>query len=172
MVPQSTTDVFNATTQTGTGEKPAKTAGEATRVAPTAQVTNSVSTPLVRQQLYHIGLSSDTTDILLASLRKTTGKQYNTYLSRWYYIVKNTTWTLHRRLGLGYSAINTARSALSSVIMLGHNTTFGEHPLVTRFLKGIFELKPSLPRYSVIWDVGTVLKYLQSLPGIKESTLK
>ena len=74
--------------------------------------------------------------------------------------------------GLGYSAINTARSALSSVITLGHKSTFGEHPLVTRFLKGIFELKPSLPRYSSVWDVGTVLKFLQSLPEIKELSLR
>ena len=77
--------------------------------------------------------------------------------------------------GLGYSAINTARSALSSVITLGQSTTFGEHPLLTRFLKSIFELKPSLPRYSAIWDVGTVLRFLQSLPEIKElliSTIK
>ena len=81
--PQSTTDVFNATNQTGTGEKPAKTAREAKRVAPTTQVSNSVSMPLIRQQLHHISLLSDTTDILLASWGKTTGKQYNTYLSRW-----------------------------------------------------------------------------------------
>lgn len=76
------------------------------------------------------------------------------------------------RQGLGYSAINTARSALSSVITLGDKTTFGEHPLVTRFLKGIFELKPSLPRYTVIWDVGTVLKFFQTFPPITDMTLK
>ena len=57
--------------------------------------------------------------------------------------------------GLGYSAINTARSALSAVITLDSQRKFGEHPLVTRFLKGVFELKPSLPRYSGVWDVGT-----------------
>ena len=76
------------------------------------------------------------------------------------------------RQGLGYSAINTARSALSAVITLGDKTTFGEHPLVTRFLKGIFEIKPSLPRYSVVWDVGTVLKYLQTLRPISDLPLK
>jgi len=53
------------------------------------------------------------------------------------------------RQGLGYSAINTARSVLSAIITLGDKTTFGEHPLVTCFMKGIFELKPSLPRYTV-----------------------
>ena len=49
--------------------------------------------------------------------------------------------------GLGYSAINTARSALSE-----DGVKFGEHPLVVRCMKGIFELKPALPKYSEIWD--------------------
>ena len=40
--------------------------------------------------------------------------------------------------GLGYSVIVTARSALSSVLILPDNTTFGSHPLVTRFIKGVF----------------------------------
>ena len=46
--------------------------------------------------------------------------------------------------GVGYSAINTARSALSSILILPDNTTFGSHPLVSRLkvLKGVFELRP------------------------------
>ena len=57
--------------------------------------------------------------------------------------------------GLGYSAINTAR-----------NITFGNHPLVSRFLKGVFELKPSLPRYHRIWDVSVVLRHLKTLDPV------
>ena len=45
------------------------------------------------------------------------------------------------------------------------------HPLVTRFLKGVFKLKPSLPRYSVVWDVGTVLKHMQSMAAMEELPL-
>lgn len=74
--------------------------------------------------------------------------------------------------GLGYSAINTARSALSSVLVLSNNITFGSHPLVARFLKGVFELKPSLPRYSRIWDVAAVLQYLKTLGPASELDLK
>ena len=74
--------------------------------------------------------------------------------------------------GLGYSAINTARSALSSVLDLPGGNTFGTHPLVTRFLKGVFELKPSLPRYTTIWDVGTVLRYLKTLHSTTALNLK
>ena len=43
---------------------------------------------------------------------------------------------------------------------------------MTRFLKGVFELKPSLPRYTSIWDVGTVLQYLTTLHPIAELDIK
>jgi hypothetical protein len=113
----------------------------------------------------------------MASWRQTTGKQYQCYLLKWVSFcqenqikienadindgLKFLTYLYYQ--GVGYSAINTARSALSAVITLGSHRTFGEHPLVTRFLKGVFELKPSLPRYSVMWDVGIVLKHLQAM---------
>jgi len=42
---------------------------------------------------------------------------------------------------LGYSAVNTARSALSSIICMPDGTSFGKHTLVKRLLKGIFEKK-------------------------------
>ena len=44
--------------------------------------------------------------------------------------------------GLDYSTINTVRAALSSVLTPPGGTTFGTHPLVLHFLKGVFELKP------------------------------
>jgi hypothetical protein len=126
--------------------------------------------PVVRQQLEKTGLPRDTLDIIMASWRKNTGKQYNSYLSQWVVYCQTNNiisdkatihdglgflTTLYKR-GLGYSAINTARSALSTLIGLADNITFREQSLVVRFLKGIFELKPSLPRYSVTylgcWD--------------------
>ena len=36
--------------------------------------------------------------------------------------------------GLGYSAISTARSALSTVLILQNGRKFGEHPLVCRYV--------------------------------------
>ena len=67
--------------------------------------------------------------------------------------------------------LTRSRSALSAVITLGNHRTFGEHPLVTRFLKGVFELKPSLPRYSVVWDVGIILKHLQAMTPMEDLSL-
>ena len=74
--------------------------------------------------------------------------------------------------GLGYSALNTACSALSSILVLGNGKEFGEHPLVTRFMKGIFELRPVLPKYSEIWDVNVVLNYLKTIDLSTSLTLK
>ena len=44
--------------------------------------------------------------------------------------------------------------------MLPGSVHFGSHPLVTRFIKGVFETRPSVPRYKEIWDVNSVLKIL------------
>ena len=73
---------------------------------------------------------------------------------------------------LSYSGINTARSALSTVIVPPDGGSFGNHPLVSRFLKGVFESRPSLPCYKDIWDVSVVLDYLKTLPPLEELNLK
>ena len=64
--------------------------------------------------------------------------------------------------GLGYSCLNTARCALSSFLQLGSSISIGSHPLVRRFFKGVFILRPALPRHNITWDVNIVLKYLKS----------
>ena len=64
---------------------------------------------------------------------------------------------------LSYSAINTARAALSAVIHPPEGCTFGNHSLVACFLKGVFTARPALPRYKEVWDVSVVLKYLKTL---------
>ena len=39
----------------------------------------------------------------------------------------------------------------------------GQHPLVTRLLKGAFHERPPQPRYTVTWNVATVTTYLDTL---------
>lgn len=74
--------------------------------------------------------------------------------------------------GVGYSGVNTARSAISTILVISDSATFGTHPLVKRFLKGVFEQKPSLPRYETIWDVSQVLTHLRSYPPVEDISLK
>ena len=74
---------------------------------------------------------------------------------------------------IGYSAINTAKSAISNVVILSdaEHVTVGDHPLVKRFLRGVFNQKPSLPRYKSVWDVSQVLEWLKEI-NIDNATLK
>ena len=47
----------------------------------------------------------------------------------------------------------------------------GQHPLVIRLLKGVFNLTPPMPKYSKMWKVSTVLDYLSSLAENRDLTL-
>ena len=61
----------------------------------------------------------------------------------------------------GYSSINTARSALSVLFCDENGFSIGKDPLVKRFVKGVFESKPPLPRYVSTWNVNIVISYLK-----------
>ena len=133
--------------------------------------------PPVRGCLSTKGLSASAQNVIMASWRSGTSKQYHSYLNRWEkHCANNSIDPFNASIesgvefltnlfnkGLGYSAINTARSALSTIITGPNNLSFGKHPLVSRFLKGVFEIKPSLPRYTAVWDVGVVLEYLKKM---------
>lgn len=64
----------------------------------------------------------------------------------------------NRIRGASYSALNTLRSAVSLI----STNKIGDHPLITRYFKGAYKLNPPTPRYSEIWDVSTVLRFLKT----------
>ena len=68
--------------------------------------------------------------------------------------------------------MNTARTISSTIVKTENEIPFGELPLVCRFLKGVFNLRLDLPRYSTTWDVSVVLKYIKSLEALNQYNLK
>ena len=72
---------------------------------------------------------------------------------------------------LGYSLVNSARSALSSIIKPVCNVPFGKSPLVCRLLKGV-NIRPALPRYVTTWDVTKVFTFIKSKPTLINCDLK
>lgn len=78
--------------------------------------------------------------------------------------------TFHR--GVGYTSLNTARGALSSLGITVDGCSAGRHPLVTRFLRGVFNLRPSVPRYTRTWDVQQVLQHLRTMEPLSSLSLK
>ena len=134
----------------------------------------------VRQLYENKGLSREATSILMSSWRTSTQRQYQPYIRKW------NAYTTERNVdrisppavavvefltelftsGLGYSALNTARSALSTMVSCS-GVAVGKHPLIIRFLKGVFQLRPALPRNNVVWDTDTVLQYLKTLSPVR-----
>ena len=123
------------------------------------------------------------------SRRASTKKQYEPYIKRWEeYCRSRKIDTLSATIddginflaslcqsGLKYNAINTARRALSSILIFSDYSTFGKHPLVKRLLS--VRIKTSLSKYTSTWNVTIVLEYLANLGlhetlNLKELTLK
>ncbi len=112
---------------------------------------------------------------MVQARRKSSTKLYETYIDKWNNYCKAhsidvNTATVTQGLDFlaelfaegnrKYSAMNTARSALSLVIVLPNGVQFGKHPDVTQFMKGIFNIKPTVPRYLDTWDPNDVLDLL------------
>ena len=68
---------------------------------------------------------------------------------------------LYTLLNLSYSSLNTARSALSCLVLID-KIPVGRHPVVCCFLKGAFEQKPPAHNYYGIWDANQVLQFLKA----------
>lgn len=64
--------------------------------------------------------------------------------------------------GRGYSSMNTIRSAISAVATID-GTPAGQHPLVRRFMKAVFQERPSFPRLHSTWDPDVVLRHIRGL---------
>ena len=131
------------------------------------------------------GLNENTVQTLLASWRDGTKNNYRPFLNQWLEFCSeksisplspplqyplNFLQILYDK-GKTFSQINTACSALSVIINYG-NPTFGKIPAVKRFMKGVFELRPTFPKHFYIWDVNKVFQYFRSLPNLEDLSLK
>ena len=132
-------------------------------------------------------LSDDTLKLVMSSWSKGTCKQYSPHIHRWVaYCEAKGLDPYTADFGVGaefltqyfhsspvdYSSLNTARSALSAILQPVNGITFGNHPLITRLLRGIFKERPSLPKYTVTYDVNLVFIFLKSLPALEHRSLE
>ena len=132
---------------------------------------------LIRRKLREKGIPRKTRDIILQSWRASTKAQYDGFISRWIKFCKagktdpfqpnvNEVLTFLTKLfeqGLQYRSLGVARSALSTFLKICSNIDINSYAEVTRFMKGVFNSRPALPRLNVTWDVSIVLNYLESM---------
>ena len=140
----------------------------------------------IQQSFEARGLSKKATNLVMLSWRKSTQKQYNSYIKKWRDYgsrqqVSETSPSVEQTLnflttlyqsGAGYSALNIARSALSVYLCPVEGNTFGAHPLSVRLLKGVSKQRPSRPRYTDTWDLSIVLSYLRGQMPLQQLGLK
>ena len=131
-------------------------------------------------------LSKEATDLMLSSWRPKTNKSYDSLFAKWHCwcsgrgldpfsgpIAQVANFLAHLyKDGYQYSSVNAYRSAISSVHEKVDGYMIGQHPMICRFIKGIFQARPPLPCYSHTWDVQKVLSYLTSLGEDPSLSLK
>ena len=139
--------------------------------APQEQVTSIVpQTPasshtFIRKAMGNRDLQEEVIDIICLSWRDTTTSRYEVVLRQWKNYcsqrgvdplvtdVKNVLDFLHGmyKRGCRYSGICAARSALSSAITIPGYERISNHPLISRYVKGIYNKHPTPPKYVNMW---------------------
>lgn len=146
---------------------------------------------LVKLALAARNLGPLSQEVILNSWRESTKRQYRVYLTKWVSFCDSkggNPLLLHTeeviaflthlyQQGIGYSALNTARSAISALGAIHGVNALGERPLIKRLMRGFFQIRPTGPRYESTWDVGIVLSFIKNnWPRknleLKELTLK
>ena len=133
------------------------------------------------------GFPEEVTNVLLASWSQSTKKRYQGPWRAW------SNWCSSRGLcpfsapvtdvltfltetvtnqSLEYRTLAVYKSAISQGHLPVGQTKLGDLPVVSRFMKGIFRMKPPTPRLSSTWDVKRLLEFLATLDPPADLTLK
>ena len=56
--------------------------------------------------------------------------------------------------------------------MINSDFIFGNLPIVRRFMRGIFQLRPALLKYNAVWNVHTVFDFIRSCQTVENLSLK
>ena len=125
----------------------------------------------IRTALSRKGVPSEAADIMESW--KKSKEQYNVYIKKWISFCGTHTDPIQPtvnnilaffvslfRKGVKYSVFQTARTAIINFTSICSGTDFSTHPLIKRFMTGVFAKRPSLPKYTSIWDVNIVLSYI------------
>lgn len=154
--------------------------------APIREKTETDSLSNIRQSFKNKGFPPQSVEILCAGWASSTHKQYHSYFKKWndFCEIRKAScsesniktliefFTFLFEKGYAYSSINTAKSALLTTVTVDNSYSWNDNPDVLRFFKGIYNLKPPLPKYTYTWDVNILLNFLECLMPLSELTLK
>ena len=122
------------------------------------------------------GISDEIVETIIQSWQPNTKCKYDTYRKQWLQFCSQRMCDLKCpnlatvldflhvlcKLNLGYSALNSARGILSSFATVEEYDA-GKHHLAYRYMKGVYNSNPSLPKRLFTSDPGALVKYLSSI---------
>ena len=141
---------------------------------------------LISQHLREKGVSEQAAQLVCSSWSKATEKQYRHAWQKWF------SWCSKEHIdplqatqaqvanflsvefgpNKSYSTLNLYRSVISPTLQVTEESKIGEHPIVSRRMKGIYVCKAPTPRYQSTWDVSKVTIYLSSQGPLQDLSLK
>ena len=140
-----------------------------------------------RRQMQTTGFSETVCNILFASWRTSTAKRYAGPWKIWVSwcgerqkcpfsatvndIMEFLAFQFQQR-HLAYRTIGVYKSCISQFHDLVEGQPVGSLPVMSRFMKGIFELQPPKPKTSTTWSVGQVLAFLQDMDPFENLSLQ
>ena len=63
--------------------------------------------------------------------------------------------------GLAYSTINCAKCAIATIMDVSRYDSLNKHPLINKYMNGIFNLKRPKTKLSFVWDVDILFRYFE-----------
>lgn len=129
---------------------------------------------LFREALNNKNISEDAQTILLAALTDNSYKQYDSEIKKWWMFCSEKNISFFNatqpqvleffaqlfKKGASYETIVSTRSALTRLM----GEEFIKEVEIKRFMRGVYNLRPSKPKYHETWDPSIVLEYLSKLP--------
>ena len=61
--------------------------------------------------------------------------------------------------GASYSVLNSSKSVLSQTVLLPLYSSILEHPQITKYFKGVYNLRPPTQKITFAWDVKILFDY-------------
>lgn len=131
--------------------------------------------PILVRKMEAERLSKEVMTFLRFTWRDSTRKVYASYLKKWATFCLSRGYDMYEpensnimdflfsliKKGASYSAVNTARCALSAVLPWREGKSIGCNEFVCMLVRAAGNFNPPKPRYSEFWDVSLVLKLFQ-----------
>ena len=166
--------------------KPSSVTFQRGKSSPTIPQAKNDCSSLIGRSIENKGISAEVKSIIIDSWRNSTRSRYEITLRRWetFCIQRNSDPFLSFEFlndlynsGCQYSALCTARSALASVVTIQGFPSLSDHPMIHRYLKGMYNRNPPMPKYIQVRDLNVILNFLNKAPpynalSFKQLTLK